>query len=45
MGKATGFLEYSRKDNADVPVEERVQNFKEFHVPLGKEDRMEQGAR
>ena len=45
MGKATGFLEYSRKDNADVPVEERVQNFKEFHVPLGKVDRMEQGAR
>ena len=45
MGKATGFLEYSRKDNADVPVEERVQNFKEFHVPLGQEDRMEQGAR
>ena len=45
MGKATGFLEYSRKDNADVPVEERVQNFKEFHVPLGKEDPMEQGAR
>ncbi|MGN8738874.1 glutamate synthase subunit beta [Bilifractor sp. LCP19S3_H10] len=45
MGKATGFLEYSRKDNADVPVKERVQNFREFHVPLGKEDRMEQGAR
>ena len=45
MGKATGFLEYSRKDNADVPVEERVQNFKEFHVPLGQEDRREQGAR
>ncbi|MCC6094835.1 MAG: FAD-dependent oxidoreductase, partial [Eubacterium sp.] len=45
MGKATGFLEYSRKSNTDVPVQERVRTFKEFHVPLGQEDRMEQGAR
>ena len=34
MGKATGFLEYERKNNGDIPVQERVQNFKEFHTPL-----------
>ncbi len=45
MGKETGFLEYQRRSNADVPVEERIQNFNEFHVPLQKEERREQAAR
>ncbi|MBQ9360767.1 MAG: glutamate synthase subunit beta [Lachnospiraceae bacterium] len=45
MGKATGFLEYERMNNIDVPVKERVKNFKEFHLPLSDKERMEQGAR
>lgn len=45
MGKATGFLEYKRKNNTDIPVKERVKNFKEFHLPLDDRARMEQGAR
>lgn len=45
MGKPTGFLEYSRKNNPDVPVEERLLNFKEFHRPLSEEERRKQGAR
>ena len=25
MGKTTGFLDYARKNNTDVPVSERIQ--------------------
>ena len=42
MGKDTGFLEYGRKNNKDVPPEERIGNFDEFHKPLGAGERMEQ---
>lgn len=45
MGKPTGFLEFERKNNPDVPVEERLTNFKEFHRPLSEEERRKQGAR
>lgn len=45
MGKDTGFLEYPRKSNRDIPPEERLQNFREFHRPLSEEERREQGAR
>lgn len=45
MGKATGFLEFRRKNNTDIPPEERVKNFKEFHRQIPEEDRREQGAR
>lgn len=45
MGKPTGFLEYDREENKIVPVKERIKNFKEFHTPINKEERMEQGAR
>ena len=45
MGKATGFLEYERKNNGDIPVRERVLNFKEFHTPLSEGERREQAAR
>ncbi len=41
MGKATGFLEYERMNNIDVPVKERVKNFKEFHLSLSDKERME----
>lgn len=45
MGKATGFLEFNRVSNTDVPVEERIRSFREFHVPLGTKERQEQAAR
>ncbi len=45
MGKATGFLEYVRMDNADVPIEERICNYDEFHRPLNVVERQKQGAR
>ena len=45
MGKATGFLEYGRMDNADVPIEERIRNYDEFHRPLNVVERQKQGAR
>ena len=45
MGKVTGFLDYAREENKDVPVEERIKSFKEFHIPLTEEERRKQGAR
>ncbi len=45
MGKPTGFLEYTRKDNVDVPVSERILSFNEFHLPLSAEERRKQAAR
>ena len=45
MGKVTGFMEYDRHQNTDVPVEERIHNFNEFHVPISVEERRRQGAR
>ena len=32
MGKQTGFLEYERTENREVPVRERITGYKEFHV-------------
>ncbi len=45
MGKITGFLEYDRKDEAYVPVKERIKHYKEFTVPLKEKELKEQGAR
>lgn len=45
MGKATGFLEYDRKNNPAISPAERVKNFNEFHPMLLVEERQEQGAR
>jgi glutamate synthase (NADPH/NADH) small chain len=45
MGKETGFLEYNRTNNKDVPPEERIKNFEEFHVPLDSEERRRQASR
>ncbi|SDB28411.1 glutamate synthase subunit beta [Butyrivibrio sp. INlla16] len=45
MGKDTGFLEYNRTNNRDVPPEERIKNFEEFHTPLDSEKRRQQAAR
>lgn len=45
MGKPTGFMEYTRCRNYDVPAEERIQNFEELHTPLSEKERREQAAR
>ncbi|MFW2437032.1 MAG: glutamate synthase subunit beta [Parvibaculales bacterium] len=45
MGKATGFLELDRKDRSYLPPEERVQNFREFVVPLDEKDLRAQASR
>ncbi len=45
MGKIDGFLLYDREDNAIVSPLERIQNFKEFHIPMNEEERKKQGAR
>ncbi len=45
MGKPTGFMEYERENNPDVPVEQRIRNFEEFHTPLNRKQRQAQGAR
>ena len=45
MGKPTGFLEIDRADRKYKPVEERVQHWKEFVVPLPEPEVREQAAR
>ncbi|MBQ3797505.1 MAG: glutamate synthase subunit beta [Butyrivibrio sp.] len=45
MGKATGFLDYKRVSNSDIPPKERLFNFEEFHTYLNRDERMEQAAR
>lgn len=45
MGKPTGFLEYSRQNNIDREPLERLSDYKEFHIPLGADERRRQGAR
>ncbi|MGV8839025.1 MAG: glutamate synthase subunit beta [Bauldia sp.] len=45
MGKVTGFLEIERAERAYEPVAERIQNYKEFVIPLGDEGTRKQAAR
>ncbi len=45
MGKETGFLEYERIENREVPVSERIRGYKEFHTYASEKIRREQGAR
>ena len=45
MGKATGFLEIKRKDRTYEVPEARVQNFREFIIPLNGEELRDQAAR
>ncbi|MEC4004002.1 glutamate synthase subunit beta [Flavobacterium sp. SUN052] len=45
MGKPTGFLEYKRIDEDYIKVEERLQNFNEFTIPLEENKLKSQGAR
>ena len=45
MGKVTGFMEYNRLSEANLPVPERVKNYKEFVLHLTDEQAKTQGAR
>ena len=45
MGKQTGFLEYERTENQEIPVRERVKGYREFHTFSSVETRRKQGAR
>ncbi len=45
MGKIGGFKEYSRADESNLVVQERVANYNEFTIPLAKDKIKEQGSR
>ena len=45
MGKPTGFLELDRQDRVYLPKEDRVQNFREFVVPLEEPELKAQASR
>lgn len=45
MGKATGFLEYNREEYEKRPVEERIKDWDEMHLPLKEETAAMQAAR
>ncbi len=45
MGKATGFLEYNREEYKKRPVEERIRDWDEMHLPLDEEVITMQAAR
>lgn len=45
MGKETGFLEIDREDRTYEAPEERLQNYKEFVIPLTKEQMHGQASR
>jgi len=45
MGKVTGFKEFERQDEKYVSVKDRVQNYKEFTVPLSEKELTKQGSR
>lgn len=45
MGKTTGFLEYKRQDESYIEPKKRIENYKEFTVPLPENQLKDQGAR
>ena len=45
MGKVTGFMEFSRLSEANLPVKDRVKNYKEFVLHLTDDQAKQQGAR
>jgi glutamate synthase (NADPH/NADH) small chain len=45
MGKVTGFLEFSRISEQNIPVVERLKNYKEFILHLSDQEAKVQGAR
>ncbi len=45
MGKVTGFLEFERLDPSKRAVAERVNDYREFELPIVQEELAKQGAR
>ena len=45
MGKVTGFMEFERLSEANLPVKDRVKNYKEFVLHLTDDQAKQQGAR
>jgi len=45
MGKVTGFKEFKRQDETYESVQERLQDYKEFTVPLSEKELTTQGSR
>ncbi|WP_452231091.1 glutamate synthase subunit beta [Lacinutrix sp. MEBiC02404] len=45
MGKITGFLEFERENESYIAPEKRIENYKEFTIPLKKDHLQDQGAR
>jgi glutamate synthase (NADPH/NADH) small chain len=45
MGKVTGFMEYARLAEANLPVTDRVKNYQEFVLHLTDNQAKQQGAR
>lgn len=45
MGKVTGFMEFKRLSEANLPVQDRVKNYKEFVLHLTDDQAKQQGAR
>jgi len=45
MGKVTGFMEFDRLSEGNLPVQDRVKNYKEFVLHLSDDGAKQQGAR
>ena len=45
MGKVTGFMEFERLSEANLPVTDRIKNYKEFVLHLTDDQAKQQGAR
>ncbi|TAJ70172.1 MAG: glutamate synthase subunit beta [Phenylobacterium sp.] len=45
MGKPTGFLDFERKDRGYAPVVERLKHWKEFVLPLPRDELRQQASR
>lgn len=45
MGKTTGFLEFERETEQYQPVENRINDYKEFTIPMSENKLKNQGAR
>lgn len=45
MAQPTGFTDYKRIENGNIPPLERISNFREFHPKLDEEARRKQAAR
>ena len=45
MGKVTGFIEFERVDEKNIPVKTRIHDYKEFTIPLSEKELKNQGSR